>query len=186
MKYKFIGLGLILLLLVAFFYYYQTRPSKQVEWGLDFSATKAQALGLDWRIVYLDMLADLHPKFIRVDADSEQIMNEMILEADKQKVEIIKARDSQDMFKLEPIKFSRVFGYYKIPLVFWGLPKSQVALLQTLPPPLVNPKMFKDNIEFAQKVGIKEIYISEVESWYWMAKKQSDWGMWEAAKDLLD
>jgi hypothetical protein len=50
---------------------------------------------------------------------------------------------------------------------------------------LMNPKVFAENISFAKKTGIGKHYLWGVEWWYWMAKKNNDWGMWDAAKQLL-
>lgn len=50
---------------------------------------------------------------------------------------------------------------------------------------LMNQKIFLQNVEYAKKIGFKENYLWGVEWWYWLAKKQGDWGMWSAAKDLL-
>lgn len=51
---------------------------------------------------------------------------------------------------------------------------------------LMNPKIFKDNIAYARKVGFAENYLWGVEWWYWLAKKQNDWGMWQEVKSLLN
>ena len=50
---------------------------------------------------------------------------------------------------------------------------------------LMNASVFAENIKYAKKTGVSEHYLWGVEWWYWMAKKQNDWGMWAAAKDLL-
>ncbi len=50
---------------------------------------------------------------------------------------------------------------------------------------LMNPKVFNENIEYAKKIGFAENYLWGVEWWYWMAKKNNDWGMWATAKDLF-
>lgn len=50
---------------------------------------------------------------------------------------------------------------------------------------LMNPKVFASNIEYAKSAGFGENYLWGVEWWYWMAKNQGDWGMWNAVKDLL-
>jgi hypothetical protein len=51
---------------------------------------------------------------------------------------------------------------------------------------LMNPKIFQSHIEYAQKVGFSDNYLWGVEWWYWMAKKNNDWGMWAVAKDLIN
>jgi hypothetical protein len=50
---------------------------------------------------------------------------------------------------------------------------------------LMNPKVFEENISYAKKTGIGTHYLWGVEWWYWMAKKNNDWGMWQAAKNLF-
>lgn len=50
---------------------------------------------------------------------------------------------------------------------------------------LMNSKIFRENIEYARKVGFRENYLWGAEWWYWLAHAQNDWGMWEAAKNLL-
>jgi hypothetical protein len=50
---------------------------------------------------------------------------------------------------------------------------------------LMNPKIFEEYTAYAEEVGFKENYLWGVEWWYWLAQKQNDWGMWNAAKDLL-
>ncbi len=51
---------------------------------------------------------------------------------------------------------------------------------------LMNPKIFESHIDYAQKVGFQDNYLWGVEWWYWMAKKNNDWGMWATAKNLLE
>jgi hypothetical protein len=50
---------------------------------------------------------------------------------------------------------------------------------------LMNAKIFKDNVQYARQVGFADNYLWGAEWWYWMAKKNNDWGMWAEAKDLL-
>jgi hypothetical protein len=50
---------------------------------------------------------------------------------------------------------------------------------------LMNPKVFEENINYAENTGFEKHYLWGVEWWYWMAKKNNDWGMWQAAKNLL-
>lgn len=50
---------------------------------------------------------------------------------------------------------------------------------------LMNPEIFRDNIEYAKDAGFSENYLWGVEWWYWLAKKHGDWGMWNEAKKLL-
>ena len=50
---------------------------------------------------------------------------------------------------------------------------------------LMNPKIFAQNIDYARRVGFEENYLWGAEWWYWLAKKQRDFGMWATAKELL-
>ncbi|OGE88079.1 MAG: hypothetical protein A3J07_01620 [Candidatus Doudnabacteria bacterium RIFCSPLOWO2_02_FULL_49_13] len=50
---------------------------------------------------------------------------------------------------------------------------------------LMNPKVFRENIEYAKAAGFHDNYLWGVEWWYWLAKQHNDWGMWALAKDLL-
>ncbi|MEO8065760.1 MAG: hypothetical protein ABI643_02800 [Candidatus Doudnabacteria bacterium] len=50
---------------------------------------------------------------------------------------------------------------------------------------LMNPKVFADNVQYAKATQLSRHYLWGVEWWYWMAKKNNDWGMWNAAKDLF-
>ncbi|HEX5430213.1 MAG TPA: hypothetical protein VFX17_04015 [Patescibacteria group bacterium] len=50
---------------------------------------------------------------------------------------------------------------------------------------LMNPKVFDQNIKYAESTGVGTHYLWGVEWWYWMAKKNNDWGMWNEAKKLF-
>lgn len=103
------------------------------------------------------------------------------------------------------------FGYFKYPLPPWFF-RIKAGILTTFRPQpilgvelqaepwvaegildtdlktqqaLMNPKIFQEHIEYAKAAGFGDNYLWGVEWWYWMAKKQNDWGMWVAAKDLL-
>lgn len=51
---------------------------------------------------------------------------------------------------------------------------------------LMNPKIFKEYVQYAKDVGFKDNYLWGVEWWYWLAQKHNDWGMWDSAKQLLE
>ncbi len=103
-------------------------------------------------------------------------------------------------------------GYFKYPLPSWYF-RIKAGILTTLRPQpilgvelqaepwvadgilntdlqtqsaLMNPKIFHEYIQYAQSAGFGDNYLWGVEWWYWMAKTQNDWGMWTAAKDLLN
>ena len=46
----------------------------------------------------------------------------------------------------------------------------------------MNAEILADNIEFAKKTGMQEIYVWGVEWWYWMKTTQNDNSVWEMAK----
>ncbi len=46
---------------------------------------------------------------------------------------------------------------------------------------LMNPQRLRDNVEFAKKIGLPEIYFWGVEWWYWL-KQQGHPELWEAGK----
>lgn len=51
---------------------------------------------------------------------------------------------------------------------------------------LMNPVIFKEYTEYAEKVGFEDNYLWGVEWWYWLANKHGDWGMWEEARKLFN
>ena len=50
----------------------------------------------------------------------------------------------------------------------------------------MNAATLIDNVEFAKKTGMKEIYVWGVEWWYWMKEKQNNPTLWEAAKTIIN
>lgn len=62
---------IIFLVIVGLFYgflWYESRPVYHVDFGISFSKSHAQSLGLDWQGNYLAMLNDLKPKYLRLSA----------------------------------------------------------------------------------------------------------------------
>jgi hypothetical protein len=49
----------------------------------------------------------------------------------------------------------------------------------------MNGTILADNIEFAKKTGMKEIYVWGVEWWYWMKVNQNNSTLWETAKSFM-
>jgi hypothetical protein len=49
----------------------------------------------------------------------------------------------------------------------------------------MNASILADNVEFAKKTGIKEIYVWGAEWWYWMKTKQNNATLWETARSLV-
>ena len=321
-------LGIIILVLAAsgVFFYHQFTPATQFTWGLNFSQSRARELGFDARVVYMDMLSDLHPSKIRLAAYWNEIepvkdqynfaeMDDMLKSAEQYKTQVIlvigkkeprwpechtptwvnslpQADQNQaqlDMIKSainhfkpfpaitiwqvenEPLfafgeacpKLNRDFLKSEISLVksldtrpvlvadsgemgFWfptatvgadlfgttmyrvvhnnyigyikyPLPPAffriKAGILNTFVRPkqiigveldaepwleasvadtdlktqsaLMNPEVLAQNVAYAQHAGFSDNYLWGVEWWYWLAKKQNDWGMWTEAKDLL-
>jgi hypothetical protein len=50
----------------------------------------------------------------------------------------------------------------------------------------MNAQILTDNVEFAKKTGMKEIYVWGVEWWYWMKETQNNPTLWEAAKAIVN
>lgn len=48
----------------------------------------------------------------------------------------------------------------------------------------MNAAILVDNVEFAKKTGMKEVYVWGVEWWYWMKVNQNNPTLWETAKTL--
>ncbi|EKD58747.1 MAG: hypothetical protein ACD_56C00059G0005 [uncultured bacterium] len=48
----------------------------------------------------------------------------------------------------------------------------------------MNSEILADNVEFAKKTGMKEIYVWGVEWWYWMKTVQNNPTLWETARTL--
>jgi hypothetical protein len=68
---KFMLFLIVVILLLGLFYAYLWLVSKEkydVEYGISFNHQHAESLGLDWKEVYLEMLEDLKPKYIRIAA----------------------------------------------------------------------------------------------------------------------
>ncbi len=49
----------------------------------------------------------------------------------------------------------------------------------------MNLEQFQENIEFAQKTGLKKFYLWGAEWWYWLKEKQNKPGIWDEAKKLF-
>jgi hypothetical protein len=50
----------------------------------------------------------------------------------------------------------------------------------------MNAEMLTDNVEFAKKTGMKEIYVWGVEWWYYMKTVQNNQTLWDAAKKFAN
>jgi hypothetical protein len=71
--------GLAVLLVFIFGISWFAPKSNHVEYGVTFSAPYAEGLGLDWKKVYVEMLDDLKPKYVRLSAywnSNEPVMGE--------------------------------------------------------------------------------------------------------------
>lgn len=50
----------------------------------------------------------------------------------------------------------------------------------------MNGQILTDNIEFAKKTGMKEVYVWGVEWWYWMNMTQNNPTVWESARPFFE
>lgn len=48
----------------------------------------------------------------------------------------------------------------------------------------MNAQILQDNVDFAKKTGLSEIYVWGVEWWYWMKTTQNNPTLWEQAKEI--
>lgn len=327
-KIRHIILGIVIFVLaLGIFFYAQYEPSEESDWGMNFSQKRAEELGLNPMYTYIDMLADLQPKKVRIVAYWDRIesqqgnfqfgeVDEMLRLAEKFNSEVILVigkkqprwpechepawslelpSDQQEKVRFnmitQTVNHFKEFPALKIwqvenePLFMFGdrCPKidretlrAEIALVKSLDtrPVLVtdsgelgrwiptatlgadlfgstmykvvhndytgyfkypvfpeifrvkagilsfftntdsimgvelqaepwlikgvsgtkledqqmlmNPKVFEEYTSFAKKVGFKDNYLWGVEWWYWLAQKHGDWGMWDAAKQLLE
>jgi len=320
-----IGLG-VFLLLASVYFHEQYERAEVSDWGLNFSQKRADELGIKPIDMYIDMLADLRPKKIRIAAYWDQIepepgrfefhqVEEMLELAEKfdsevilvlgkkqprwpechepqwskelsveeqekarfnmltqavnhykkypalkiwqveneplfsfgdncpkidreilrQEIALVKSLDSRPVLVTDSGELGRWIptatlgadlfgstmyklvhndytGYFKYP-VFAGIFRVKAGILSTFTDTksvmgvelqaepwlikgvhgtdldtqkmLMNPKVFAEHMKFAEEVGFKDNYLWGVEWWYWLAHEHGDWGMWQAAKDLL-
>lgn len=317
----------VVLFLVAAFFHTQYEPVRESDWGMNYSQKRAEELGLHPMQTYIDMLADLKPKKIRIVAYWDRIepergkfqfgeVDEMLDLADKfgaevilvigkkqprwpechepgwslelskedqetvrfnmikesvnhfkdapalkiwqveneplfsfgdncpkidreilrQEIALVKSLDSRPVLVTDSGELGRwiptatlgadlfgstmykvvhndITGYFKYP-VFPEVFRIKAGILRTftdtdsimgvelqgepwlikgvLGTPLedqkmlMNPKVFEEYTGFAKDVGFTDNYIWGVEWWAWLAQKHGDWGMWVAAKNLLE
>jgi hypothetical protein len=102
-KKMFIGLGIIivaLILFLAILWWPVFNQKKPVEFGVSFSESYAEFLGLNWQEVYLAILDDLKTPFLRLDSEWDKIepargvynfenLDWEIQEAEKRGVEVL-------------------------------------------------------------------------------------------------
>ncbi len=72
---KIIVFGLIILLGsgMLFLFAGKVQPAEDVVWGVGFSKNHAEALGLDWKAVYTNLLDDMQVKNIKLSVDWSDI-----------------------------------------------------------------------------------------------------------------
>ncbi len=69
MKYlKFFAIFIIIFLIFYIFLWFKSRKTYPLEFGISFNHQYASYLGFDWKKMYLEMLDELKPKYIRVAA----------------------------------------------------------------------------------------------------------------------
>jgi len=326
-KIKKVVVGLVIVvLLAAIFFHGQYERAEVSDWGINFSQKRAEELGLNPLHVYIDMLADLQPKKIRIVAYWDQIepepgrfefhqVEEMLELAEKfntevilvlgkkqprwpechepqwslslpvaeqeaarfnmltqavnhyktypalkiwqveneplfkfgdrcpkidreilrQEIALVKSLDSRPVLVTDSGELGRWIptatlgadlfgstmykvvhndytGYFKYP-VFPTIFRIKAGVLATFTDTksvmgvelqaepwlvkgvwgtdldeqliLMNPRVFEHYTGFAREVGFKDNYLWGVEWWYWLAHHHGDWGMWQAAKDLI-
>ena len=66
----------------------------------------------------------------------------------------------------------------------WG-PKLLYELPLSEQQKTMNLEIFKKNIGFAKKTGLKEFYLWGAEWWFWMKTKQNDTQIWDEVKTLI-
>jgi len=49
----------------------------------------------------------------------------------------------------------------------------------------MNPKIFQENVAFAQKTGLQTFYFWGAEWWYWLKTKQNKPEIWDAARNVI-
>jgi hypothetical protein len=92
----------IVLFSTAVYFYEQGKPTQNITFGITFSTSYAASLGFDPKQMFLDMMADLKPKKIRLMAYWEEIepsqgkfdfqnLDELLIEAGKENVDVILA-----------------------------------------------------------------------------------------------
>ncbi len=63
---KILAIIIALLILVCAYFYFRYKPQAAPEWGLTYSYQEAIGLGFDPKLMFLDILADLKPKKLRL------------------------------------------------------------------------------------------------------------------------
>jgi len=66
----------------------------------------------------------------------------------------------------------------------WG-PKSLPQISLKEQQKTMNLEIFKENIDFAKKTGIRKFYLWGGEWWFWLKQKHQDSQIWEEAKKLF-
>lgn len=65
---KYFTIFIVLLLIFFLFLWYKSKKIHPIEYGISFNQYHATYMGFDWRKMYLEMLNELKPKYIRVAA----------------------------------------------------------------------------------------------------------------------
>ncbi|MCF6276719.1 MAG: beta-galactosidase [Candidatus Magasanikbacteria bacterium] len=71
-----VGVLFFTIILFVVFLILLNRKTYEVDYGISFSRSHAESLGLDWKEVYLEMLKDLKPKYIRISAPWNSVESE--------------------------------------------------------------------------------------------------------------
>ncbi|MBD3282119.1 MAG: cellulase family glycosylhydrolase [Candidatus Portnoybacteria bacterium] len=75
---KYFLIILIVFVLIFFMYFFigKAEPVDDVEWGVTFSVRPVRDFGLDWKVVFMEMLDDLEVKHVRLIAYWNEIEKE--------------------------------------------------------------------------------------------------------------
>lgn len=90
----------------------------------------------------------------------------------------MKARLMQYLFGKKPIIV------VELQAEAWNQKMPQEVSLETQYA-LMNPKVFRENIEYERQTGFSEVYLWGVEWWYWLKEKYEKPEIWDEAKKLF-
>lgn len=92
-------------------------------------------------------------------------------------------------FRLKAWWASKILGRYIMISELQAEPWSRVSLSQTSfedQAKTMNPEIFKEVIDYAERSGFPKAYFWGVEWWYWMKEKRDKPEMWDNAKALFN
>ncbi|OGF64335.1 hypothetical protein A2661_02370 [Candidatus Giovannonibacteria bacterium RIFCSPHIGHO2_01_FULL_45_24] len=90
------------------------------------------------------------------------------------------------------IKYSLIPAYYFRIKAWWAekVLGKQILISELQAEPWnngeMNPEIFKEIIDYAERAGFPKAYFWGAEWWYWMKEKQNNPKMWDAVKNLIN